>query len=333
MLNGKFKYMDKEVIAPSTGKEMNFFDLCVACGHAIGNACKWFVQVLAEMCRLTYRSWWLVGLVVIMAIAASLYYTRQDNLKFRFNAVLRLNGPSIQQFEQAYIPLKSGLTLPEDAAITPFVKKREVTEIMTFRVVDCLDDGVADYIDFSGKSSPIDTVKVQMQDRICLQFRVKQRNFEYLPEIENAILAYLNANDALQSAYRTYLPNLRSEAEFNHRQALKLDSLTSNYYFYHPSSAQPMNYNGNGVNFYGDRRVRLFLDEIYDQREHMEMLDQRLQLATAPVTLENHFSIDPKPVNGRIKYLIIFLLLGWIAGCALAAGVEQRKTIVEWLNK
>lgn len=314
-------------------KEMNFFDLCVACGHAIGNVCKWFVNLLAEMCRLTYRLWWVVGLVVIMAIVAALYYTRESNLKFRFNAVAMLNGPSIQQFEQAYIPLKSPLTLPENAAITPYVKKQEVTEITTFRVIDCLDDGVADYIDFKDKSSPTDTVEVQMQDRICLQFCVKQRNLALVPEIERAILAYLNANDALQKAYETYLPNLQSEADFNHRQALKLDSLTSNYYFYHPSSAQPMNYNGNGVNFYGDRRVRLFLTEIYNQQEHMEKLDQRLQLATAPITLENHFSINPSPVNGRIKSLVLFFLFGWIAGCALAALIEQRKAIKEWLNK
>lgn len=314
-------------------KEMNFFDLCVACGHAIGNACKWFGQVLTRMCRLTYRYWWVVGAVVILAIAAAMYYTRKPNLTFRFNAVARLNGPSIQQFEQAYIPLMSDLALPEEAAITPFVKKHKVMNFKTFRVIDCLNDEVADYIDFKGKSSPTDTVKVQMQDRICLQFRVKEHNLELVPQIESAIMTFINANDALQNAYNTYLPNLRSEAEFNHRQALKLDSLTSNYYFYNPTNAQPMNYNGNGVNFYGDRRIRLFLKEIYEQQVHMEMLDQRLQLATAPVTLETHFAMDPKPVNGRMKILVLFLLLGWMAGCAMAELIDQRKAIMEWLNK
>ena len=113
---------------------------------------------------------------------------------------------------------------------------------------------------------------------------------------------------------------------------MKLDSLTSNYYFYNPTNAQPMNYNGNGVNFYGDRRIRLFLEEIYDQQKHMEMVDQRLQLATAPVTLENHFAMNPNPVNGRLKYLLLFLVLSWIAGCVLAALIDNRLTIKEWFK-
>lgn len=312
---------------------MNFFDLCVACCHAIGRAFKWIAQLLARMCRLSYRYWWAVGVVVIMALAAAWYYTRPANLTYRFNAVARLNGPSIQQFDQAFQPLKSPLNLPKESVVEGLVKRQKLTHLQTFRVVDCLKDGVADYIDFSRKSSPTDTVKVQMQDRICIQFRVKQRNLDTVPEIEKAIMEYLNANPALQAAYATYLPNLRSEAEFNHRQALKLDSLTSNYYFYHPSNAQPMNYNGNGVNFYGDRRIHLFLKDIYKQQKHMEMVDQRLQVATAPVSLENHFTMDPSPVNGRIKFLVLFLILGWMAGCALAALIEKRSAIKEWLSE
>lgn len=325
--------MEKETIVPAAGKEMNFWDLCVVCGHAIGSAFKWFVQVLARMCRLTYRYWYVVCIVVILGIAAAMYYTRPANLRFRFNAVAMLNGPSVQQFEQAYAPLMSVSTLPQDAAITPFIEDHKISRIRSFRVIDCLDDGIADYIDFKRKSSPTDTVKVQMHDRVCFQFCIKQRDLFLVPQVESALLDFFNANDVLQSAYQTYLPNLRSEVDFNHRQALKLDSLTSNYYFYNPTNAQPMNYNGNGVNFYGDRRIRLFLSEIYEQQKHMEILDQRLQLATAPITLENHFSMDPKPVMTRAKCVCIFFLLAWMAGCCLAELIDKRKEIIAWLKK
>lgn len=313
-------------------KEMNFFDLCVVCGRAIGRAFNWCMRLLTRMCRLTYRYWWAVGVVVIMALAAAWYYTRPDNLSYRFNAVALLNGPTIQQFDQAFTTLTASHTLPANTLAAQLVKENKMTHLKTYRVIDCLHDGTADYIDFKSKSSPTDTVKVQMQDRICIQFRVKKRNLDSIPEMESAILEYLNANSALQAAYAKYLPNLQCEADFNHRQALKLDSLTSNYYFYNPTNAQPMNYNGNGVNFYGDRRIRLFLEEIYDQQKHMEMVDQRLQLATAPVTLENHFAMNPNPVNGRLKYLLLFLVLSWIAGCVLAALIDNRLTIKEWFK-
>ena len=312
---------------------MNFFDLCVACAHAIGRCFKACWQLFLHMLQLTYRYWWVVLTLVVLGIAAALYYTRKENLTYKVNAVALLNGPSVQQFEQAYAPLRSGQLLPQDAAIEPFVYSREAMRFDTYRVIDCLNDGVEDYVDFKRKSNPTDTVKVQMQDRLCLQFRIKYRNLSKVADVEKALMEYLNANEAMQQSYAAYYANLSDEVAFNHRQALKLDSLTSHYYYYTPSSTVPPAYVGNGVNFYGERRIHLFLDKIYEHQEHMQMVDYRMQLATAPVVLENHFSMDPKPVNGRMKYLVIMFLLGWIGGCVLAELIDRRKAICAWLKQ
>ena len=106
-----------------------------------------------------------------------------------------------------------------------------------------------DYIDFDEKSSPIDTTRVQMQDRICLQFNIKSIHMELLPEIETAVLNFLNTNPALQKSYDTYLPNLRNEVAFNHTQAVKLDSLTSQYYFHNNFEGKKMSGVSEGVAF------------------------------------------------------------------------------------
>jgi hypothetical protein len=314
-------------------KEMNFFDLCVAIGHAIGRGCAACGRLVAHMVRLTYRYWYVVVTILILAIAAALYYSRKENQMYKMNAVALLNGPSIQQFEQTYAPLKSGQMLPQEAAIEPFVSEHMATRFDTYRVIDCLNDEKPDYIDFKRKSQPTDTVKVQMRDRLCLQFIIKRRDMDRVPEIEKALLEWLNSNQAMQQSYVAYMKNLKDEVAFDHTQALKLDSLTSAYYFFHTTPASPVNYGSNGVNFYGDRRVRLFLDEIYKQHQHLQMKDYRLQLATAPVTLENHFSADPKVVNSHMKSLVIFFLLGWIFGCSLAALIDKRKAILEWLKQ
>ena len=314
-------------------KEMNFFDLCVAFGRAIGRGCAACWRVLERMIRLTYRYWYIVLTILILFIAAALYYSRPENLKYKMNAVAMLNGPSIQQFEQTYAPLLSGCMLPDEAAISPYVKNRITTDFTIFRVVDCLDDGTADYIDFKRKSDPTDTVKVQMQDRLCLQFRIKAKNLYQVPAIEQAMLEWFNSSAAMQKAYETYRPNIEQEVVFNHSQAQKLDSLTSDYYFNAPSAAKPMNYGSNGVNFYGDRDIELFLGDIYEQHRHLQLKDYRMEFATAPVTLENHFSPYPKPVNNRLKMLILFFLAGWITGCGIAELTDKRKAILEWLKQ
>ena len=325
--------MEHEKIDPTMGKEMNFFDLCVVCGRAIGRACAALWRLFARMLRLTYRYWWFVLTLLVLAVAAALYYTREENLTFKMNSVALLNGPSIQQFEQAYAPLRTGKNLSCEAAITPFLKECIAKRFDTFRVIDALDDGVADYIDFKHKSSPTDTVKVQMQDQLCLQFYIKARHMNRLPEIEQALLDFLNGNKAMQQSYETYYRNLAAEAAFNHSQALKLDSLTTHYYFHGNPGKEPLNGVREGLVFLGDWRVHLFLNEIYDQQKHLQDCDHRLQLATAPVVLENHFAADPKPVNGRRTIVVLFLIISWLGACLLAEIIDKRKAICAWLKQ
>ena len=313
-------------------KDLTFIDLCVSFGRAIGRACTALWHLFEHMLRLTYRYWWLALTFIVLGVAAALYYTREENVTFKVNSVALLNGPSIQQFEQAYAPLRSGKNLPCDAAITPFWKKFIVKRFDTFRVIDALDDGTADYIDFTRSSTATDTVKVQMQDHICLQFRLKARDMKYLPEIEQALLEYLNSNVAMQQSFETFQRNLAAEAAFNHSQALKLDSLTTHYYFHGNPGKEPLNGIREGVVFMGDWRVHLFLDDIYDQQKHLQECDHRLLLATAPVVLENPFAADPKPVNGRRPFVILFFILEWFGACVLAEIIEKRKAISAWLK-
>lgn len=317
-------------------KEMNFFDLCVVFGRAVGRFCRACWRLMAHMLRLTYRYWWVVVTIVILAIAAALYYTREQNIINRVNGVVMVNTGSLQQFEQAFAPLRSGKMLPEGAPITAFWKEHKASAFTTFHVIDCKHDEVSDFVDFKNKVKASDTSNVVMQDRVCVQFRVKTRDLHLLPEMEQALMDYLNANEAMQQSYVTYLQNLRKEVAFNHSQAHKLDSLTSHYYFRGQLGTDSFGKMQQGTvvmsDFGGDWRIVLFLNEIYEQHEHLRLKDYRLQLATAPAVLENHFTVDPKPVNGRLKSLIIFFLFGWIFGCAIAELIDKREAINEWLK-
>ncbi|MBQ3672976.1 MAG: hypothetical protein II928_00710 [Paludibacteraceae bacterium] len=323
-----------ENIVPTAGKEMNFWDLCVAICRAIGRGCVALWGVCARMIRLTYRYWWLVVTLVILAVAAACYHTRPKNIKYRVNATALINVASLQQFEQAFESLRTGKLLPPEAAINTYMRDKQAQRFDLFRVVDVHRDETPDYIDFKRKSTPKDTVAVQMHDRVCIQFVTPAYAVPMIPEIEKAILDVLNGNEALQASYETYLANLREEVAFNHRQSQKLDSLTSAYYY---GAGMPLEVSGregnNSVNFFGDRRVRLFLDKIYEQQKHTQLGDYRLQLATAPVVLENHFAVDPKPVMSRAKCIILFFLLGWIGACLLAQIIDKRKAIAEWLKQ
>jgi hypothetical protein len=312
-------------------KEMNFWDLCRACWGAILSGCRAVCGWLAALCRLTYRKWWIVLPVLALAIAAACYYSRQDNLIYKVRAVALLNGPSIEQFEQRFAPFRSGLNFG-DAEVASYVTDFVARDFRTFRVIDVYADSVADYIDLKEKSVPTDTVNVQMQDRLCVQFRMKSRDLHLLSDLEHKMLTYLNADQAMQTAYAAYKPDLDRRVRFNHEQLEKLDSLTSQYYF-HSTPGASLTAISNGMILSGDRRVYIFLEPIYRQQLLTERMDQRAALATAPVVLENHFAVQPVPTNGRRRTLPIFALFGWVAGCVLAALVEERKRLIAWLKQ
>ena len=117
---------------------MNFWDLCVTIAHGIGrgiNAC-W--NVLARMIRLTYRYWYIVITILVLALACALYLSRAENITYRVNAIAMLNGASIQQFDQAYAPLLSKQLLPQEAPIEPYLLENKAFDFKTFRVIDVM---------------------------------------------------------------------------------------------------------------------------------------------------------------------------------------------------
>lgn len=323
---------NRETIVPNTGNEMNFWDLCVTIARAIGRGIKALWQVLARMIRLTWRYWYIVVTLIVLGIAAAIFHTRPDNIIYRVNATALINGASMLQFEEAFQPLRSACLLPPDAAINPYIYGRRAQSFDLYRIIDAKGDGTADYVDFKRKSSATDTVKVQMLDRVNIQFRVQGYSIPLIPEIEQAVLELLNSNEGLQQAYEVYLKNLQEEVAFNHRQTVKLDSLTSTYYYNAGTMNVTSDKSGTGVNFYGDRKIRLFLRDIYAQQLHTQLGDYKLQLATAPVVLENHFTVDPQPVKSRMYWIIVCFLLGWCGGCLIAELIDKRKAICAWLK-
>lgn len=318
----------------SEQKELNFFELCVLCAKGIGRGIVFLWRWAGKTVRLTLRKWWITFPAIALLVGLAFYYTRQDNLTYKVQAIAALNGPTLDVFEQAFRPLQGGLVLGEtDSPIRGYLKSNIALRPETFHVIDINCDSTIDYVDYKQAVPLGDTTIVQ--DYVALQFRIKQKNISHLARIEEAMMTYLNDNAALQLAYHNYLPLLDREARFYHDQIEKLDSLTSVFYFQEQVKSMDSEKTDNmiWVGDRGARRIYLFLPEIYSHIDRTKHLDQRKRLATAPVVLTDHFVINPAPVNSRLKCIVLFGLAGYVLGLLIALVVEQRKTICAWLKK
>ena len=311
-------------------REMNFFDLCVIIGRAIGRGCMKVLRLLGKMVRLTFRFWWIVLPIFGLSIGLGIYNTRSSKINYKVGAYVFLNGPSINQFEQAFAPLRSRQLLDENDAITPYVKDKIVTDFATFRVIDAKADGVQDFVDFGGSILPTDTFCVQMNDRLYVQFLVRADEVESVPQIETAFLQFLNCNAALQASYQAFLPNNAEEMAFNHTLPARMAEMTEGYTQY---VRDFLKRDKSSFVLASDVRPRLFDKEIDRMQKKIQLGDYRTSLATAPITLENHFAVNPEPLNGRREMLPRYIILGWILGCIIAQLVDKRKAVYAWLKQ
>lgn len=260
------------------------------------------------MLRLSFRRWWLVGIVTLLCMAAGLYYSRPANKIYKVQAVATLNGPSVNEVKSFYESLHKTF----DA----------------FYVIDCLNDGVADYVDYERKNPLTDTLQVVMKDRIAFQFII--RNRKQIPWFEERIMYCLNTHPQFIEEYKVYKKHADRQYRFDCEQVDKLDSMTSAFY----SNAGMAQIQSNAWELtMGRKEIVLPIEDIEEFMEHKAQRDQRYALTTAPVVLQGHFEPARRAVNGRLKCTAIGLIAGWLLGCLIAVFFDERLRIIQWLRQ
>lgn len=318
--------------------EMNLYDVCRESVRAIGRGIKACGKGLASMLRLTYRQWWVVLIVVVLALVAANYWARRSNRIHKVEAIVWLNGPSVEQTEQAFKNLANAMpssltkkqTLTTQLGLTK-QQLRGVHDLRSYHVIDCKHDSVADFVDYRHKVARTDTLNVHMPNRLCLTFRTN--NLAAVDTVGEAIINYLNTLPQMQAAYEKKRALVEREVQFAQTHIEKLDSLTTAFYFEQGIGPQFQANRWESGFVAGRREIKFFTAVIYNEFCHLDKLNTELTFCTAPVVVEDNFKINPNAVNGRIKMNIIGLLAGWILGCLIAAFIEQRKALISWLKK
>ncbi|MBP5477413.1 MAG: hypothetical protein J6Y00_07005 [Paludibacteraceae bacterium] len=289
-------------------KETTLWDVLRSCAKGIVRIVEWFVQLVAKMLRLSFQRWWLVGGVMLLCMAAGFYYSRPANKLYKVSAIATLNGPSVSEVKSFYESLHKTF----DA----------------FCVIDCLNDGVADYVDYGRKNPLTDTLQMVMKDQIAFQFVT--RNRKEIPWMEERIMYYLNTNQQFVEEYQIFKKHADRQYRFDCEQVDKLDSMTAAFY---ADANVPQIQSNAWTLAMGRKEIILPLRSIEEFMENKAKRDSRYALVTAPVVLHGHFEPARKAVNGRLKCTATGLIVGWLLGCLIAAFFDERRRIIRWLRQ
>ena len=318
-------------------KETSLFDLIYAACKACGRGINRIICLLSRMIRLSWRKAYIVLPLLILGLAAGIYWTRPENRKYKVEAVLILNGPTEFDVAQALMPIEFAVdaNMSETQNLQNLLQlEPEIARVTTrfehFPVIDFRHDSVPDMIDYKRSHKRSDTLDIVMDNRIAVRFRTK--NINSVPTVQQNLLQYLNSQPQIQAAFEAKKADIERFAEFCRVQTEVLDSFIVEFYFNQGTGSQNKVRPWSPGLVVGSREVQAMHNDMFELLERRKQVTHELSQMTAPVVLDSNFALNPAPVRNPHIWRILFMLAGWIAGAVLAWLIEDRKNILAWLR-
>jgi len=216
--------------------------------------------------------------------------------------------------------LGAKLALPDSIA-------KNVVEIRSFYVIDYLKDEVPDKIDFDDNHSLTDTMNVRMSDRFYLQ--IKTKNIAQMPKVQAAIQNFFNTNAILRLKFDISKAELANQIQICNKELKRIDSLAQVSYF--KEKDNQIQFEKNKL-LLGEQKKQLFSDELLHLQDIKTYSQSKMGDFVQPVQLPSGFVVNPIPLNGRVKYGIFSLLIGFAIAVILAGIKENLKNITGYLK-
>lgn len=329
---------------PSNRKKMNeelsILDLLLMAWKWLCRQMKKLGRVAISAIRLTYRRWWVIALVMLPVIAVTLWYCRTDNRKYDVEARAIIYGSSYDVAAETYSAIGNafhGNEGSEEQTIQAVlgITKEEAKGLKRFTTMPVLrnragyvyEDKTARLEHYSDK----DSIIYMASEQIMLHFQMKHP--ANVGKIEEGILRYMNQNEIMRRSYETLYANLQDQLAFVNRQIELMDTISRNYYTNAANSSKTQLAKGDASIIVGKHEIQFLTNDITELYKQKRALETDLAVCTAPVVLKNHFVVKASAINNPIKYGVIAIVIGYLLGLLLAAWIDNRKQINNWLNE
>ncbi len=290
------------------------------------------VNILGNILKLSYRHFFVLVIIIGASVIIGQYLSRKSARIYKAEAMVMIYGSEAQtvrdisrQIENSssispLISLATKLSIPDSIA-------KNIVEIHSFYVIDYMKDSVADMVDFNNNHSLSDTTNIRMKDRIY--FQLQTRNLEQVPLVENALLKYFNNNKTLSTQFENKKNELIQQINICNTEMKRLDSLAKVSYF--KESEKQLRFDNNRL-IVGEQRKQLFYEELLKLQKEKAKTQDKLINFSQPVTIPSGFIVNPLPLNGRVKYGIYSLLIGYAIALIISLLIENYKKIFKYLK-
>lgn len=292
-----------------------------------------FFHYLGKLSQLIYRRKVLIIVVVLLIVIVGQYMARPSAREYKAQAIAMIQGSDAQTVREVfrqlenYDPRNYETSLSKKLGLPDSVAKN-ITDLSSYYLIDYQRDSVADKVDFTNSHSLTDTLNVRMRDRIYISMHTK--SIAQVPQVEAAILNYLNNNPIIKSQFEAKREGLEQQINICDLERQRIDSLARLYYFNDKNNMQLAFKNNTLV--MGEQRKQLFYGDLLRVQELKTEAEMKLSLFNNPVEIPASLVVSPVPLNGRVKYGVLSLMIGLIMGLVLAGFLESIQKIISFLK-
>ena len=124
--------------------------------------------------------------------------------------------------------------------------------------------------------------------------------------------------------------NLQGEIALLDSEIHRIDSMATITYLHEPYMQAQIKWN---TLLFGEQERQMLYGDLLFLQKLKGKREAELANCTAPVVLPDGFMAMPRPVYGRIFYLVICGVIGAFVAMLIELLIEHRKTILDYLFK
>jgi hypothetical protein len=313
-------------------KEINLLELITIFFNWVIKITNSAFKLAGSLLQLLFRHLVISSIIVLICLICSLYYTRPQARVYKAEALALLYGSDAQTVreiskqiefsgpEDSYTSLASKLSIPDSVA-------KNIVGFHSYTVIGYVRDNAAVKVDYADNYPQKDTMYMKMRDRVSMQLLVKDIN--QVPQIQKAILNYFNNNEMLKTHLDNSKNQMTQQIRISEVELKRVDSLAKVTYF--KDNSQQIKLDKNKLLF-GEQQKQLFYNDLLRLQDIISSCKSGLANFKQAVELPSGFAVDPKPVNGVLKYAVLSIILGLIISLVFAGLVENISKIISYLK-
>lgn len=313
-------------------KEINLMQLINLFLNWLKNTTISLVKLSGKLLQISYKYKWMSLVVILIAVAIGQYMARPSARIYKAEAMGLLFGSEVQNIKEIFKQLENSdpknneLSLASKLSIPDSVSNN-IVGIETFYVIDYLNDGVGDLVDFNNSNSLKDTLNLRMTNRLYV--RIKTMNVNQIPIVQTAIVQYFDSLPEIKQQFEAKQRNLMNRIEICNIELHRIDSMAEAEYF--KNNLQQIKFDNNKL-ILGQQDKQLFYNHLLNLNSQKGEIENDLIQYTHAVTFPSGFVVTPAPLNGRLKYGVISIFFGYIISLMIIIIIDSRKKIIKFLE-